>query len=135
MLDRLPPELLADVLDVTGQTSLDTSCLVSKRVCAVAQPILWRDIRLHREYQVASLLLGAGDAGRTGQARRLDACFSADSGDLALAKVVSVLPNLEHAETEGGYVEREGLSALCALSSASLLPHTHLRRLLIPPYV
>jgi hypothetical protein len=121
MLERLPPELLADVLEIGDRNSLYICCLVSKAMCATAQPLLWREMRIVREEQVASIVAAKGDAKRTGKTLRLKV-ESVDPYEVAVDPIplLRVLPNLQEVELHSVSLEIEDLLVLCTLPSLSL---------------
>jgi hypothetical protein len=154
MLDRLPPELLAEILDVVALFSpvrasetLFACCLVSRAICDVAEPILWRRVELDCDTAATSLFaaLRGGHDGR--QTRELNMEYYHWIGvgvkvPSLVSSIIEASPCLTKVSFRGGRrtVSAKEASALASLtcehrfpsscrpwSCADVLPGTALR--------
>jgi hypothetical protein len=139
MLDRLPPELLAEVLDIVARFSpvkasarLLACCLVSRVIRDVAEPILWRRVKLDCETAATSFVAAwrRGQDGR--QMRELNMPLSLYGRDQMkvrslVSSVIEASPSLTKVSFRGGRrtVSAKEASALASLTCEHVSP---------PPY-
>jgi hypothetical protein len=137
MLDRLPPELLAEILDfialfspVRASETLFACCLASRAIRDVAEPILWKRVKLDCDTAATSLVeaLRRGHDGT--QTRELEMKFYRWDRDQVKApslvsSVIEASPLLTKVSFRGGRrtVSAEEASALASLACEHSSPH------------
>ncbi|GAA5906501.1 hypothetical protein JCM6882_004452 [Rhodosporidiobolus microsporus] len=133
MLDRLPPELLSDILELAApldyslvgfndrSRTLRSCCLVNRQLCALAQPLLSKVVRVDDIEGVRALAERAEDTGFFQDTPTV--IFSQIHG-LPLDEVIDLekFPSLERLSLGGGALS-------CTLALQSLASLSNLRHL------
>ncbi|BGP15384.1 hypothetical protein JCM10213_001424 [Rhodosporidiobolus nylandii] len=133
MLDRLPPEILDLVLQLAApppstqlgysrsshRTTLRACALVCRRVSGVAQALLWKDLALVGEHDVAKVQQALQDEDNRRRAMGTRAVFVGKSLDLnGLEALLAQLVSLVELRIDGGNaMEKLSVAALTSLSN------------------
>jgi hypothetical protein len=125
MLDRLPTELLLDILELASEGPIGRRsqclyriCLVSEALQKVAQPLLWQKVLWREERYLKSILRGKGDTSRGLVARELAVPENSSMSKVMHMGLLQALPHLVKLPPMPVGLRKEEAVALSELTSA-----------------